>query len=194
MLYVNFLLWIYGFYHLETSVVSRTYFWPISLRTPIVCTLNRLILWKRPLILYSHHFPPFFFPVLHFEQFLCVQLTDNFFKFILLLIPSNIFFSDTIFLSLQVFLRYLNIFYLSLYCICYYLSSNYMAHIYAVGQKDHLGFSVTSFETFGQASIIYLMALSDPSISIIPIKFLLIFFFFWISVIFSFFCAWLVEF
>lgn len=53
-----------------------------------------------------------------------------------------------------------------------------MAHFYGVGQKGHLGFSVTSFETFGQASIIYLMVLSDPSISIIPIQFPLIFFFF----------------
>ena len=49
-----------------------------------------------------------------------------------------------------------------------------MAHFYGVGQKGHLGFSVTSFETFGQASIIYLMVLSDPSISIIPIQFPLI--------------------
>ena len=72
-----------------------------------------------------------------------------------------------------------------------------MAHFYGVGQKGHLGFSVTSFETFGQASIIYLMVLSDPSISIIPIQFPLIFFFFLLNLgyIFLLLCliGWILE-
>ena len=109
------------------SIISHTYFWPLSLRTPIVRMLNKLILWKWPLILYSHHLPPFFFPVLPFEQFLCVQLTDNFFKFILLLILTNLFlFWYHIFISTSIFKISQYFLFLSLLYLCYYLSSKYM--------------------------------------------------------------------
>ena len=120
-----------------------------------------------------------FLPVLHFKQFLCFQLTDDFFKFIQLLIPINIFlFWYHIFISTSIFKISQYFPFLSLLYLCYYLASKYMAHIYGVGQKAHLGFSVTSFETFGQPNIIYLMALSEPSISVIPRSVSVWFFFF----------------
>ena len=115
-----------------------------------------------------------FLPVVHFEQFLCFQLTDDFFKFIQLLIPINIFlFWYHIFISTSIFKIPQYFPFLSLLYLC----SKYMARIYGVGQKAHLGFYVTSFETFGQPNIIYLRALSEPSISVIPMSVSVWFFF-----------------